>query len=230
MESLVALILLHGEPSFHSFIPDISREREQYYIIAANGGVRQLQGSSLLPDLLLGDMDSLILEEVQALRRAGVAIEQHPVQKDKTDGHLALEKVVLTGLKEVIFFGALGGRTDQALANIQLLHLALEQGLSASILSPKEVLWGGKGRLLFSAPVGTTFSLLPLTVPVSGLSITGSRYDIQGGLLEQGDTLGLSNQVLSSPVTLHAEEGEYLVVVERIAGLPDPCRLSSQEN
>lgn len=215
MGAEVALILLNGDPSFHTFREDVEKRRHDYYIIAADGGVRELDGQDLLPDLLLGDMDSLSKEEEAVYKEASVPIEVHPVKKDETDGQLALERVKSLGFKEVIFFGALGGRIDQTLANIHLLHRGLQYGLMVSIIGEREILYGGERELSFSAPYGRSFSLLPLTTEVLGLSIKGGQYDLLDGALSVGDTLGLSNRVLSSPVHITCREGSFLLVVER---------------
>lgn len=226
---MVALVLLNGEPSFQTFQEDVGSNRDHYFLVAVDGGVREIRGSSLLPDLLIGDMDSLSSLEFAAWQKAGVAIERHPVQKDKTDGQLALRVVIRQGIEEVIFFGALGGRIDQSLANIQLLHGALKEGLSPSIITPQERIWAITGSFAFTAPLQTPFSLLALSPLVSGLSILGSGYDLQDGSLQYGDTLGLSNWVRCSPVRLTAREGEYLLVVSRQQNAPDPLWVSQKE-
>lgn len=214
MGAEVALLFLNGEPSFHTFWEDVKRNRERYVLLAADGGVREL-GEGLLPDLLLGDMDSLSIEEVRFYEEQGAPMERHPVMKDKTDGQLILERALSLGLKEVIFFGALGKRMDQTLASIHLLYQALKNGLLASIVSPREILFGGERELTFHAPLQTPFSLLSLTPKVSGLTIRGSLYDIDGGELLLGDTLGLSNRVLRPPVSIESKEGIFLLIVER---------------
>lgn len=215
MGARVALILLNGDPSFHTFWEDVPGNRGHYFLLAADGGVKELKGEDLLPDLLLGDMDSLSQEEKRFYEAQGVPIEYHPVMKDKTDGQLALERAFSLGFREVIFFGALGRRLDQSLASIHLLDKALCLGLIVSIISKGEVLFGGERELLFTAPLHTPFSLLPLTTVVSGLTIKGSQYDIVGRDLLKGETLGLSNRVLRPPVSIEASEGRFLLIVER---------------
>ncbi len=71
-------------------------------VICADGGLRHARALGLRVDLLLGDFDSLDGAAVAAARESGVPVLQVPVEKDKTDSHIALEEALRRG-------GAAGG-------------------------------------------------------------------------------------------------------------------------
>ena len=91
------------------------------FLVAVDGGLHHLQDLGLNPQLLIGDMDSLSAQEVEACQQAGVEILRYPPAKNKTDLELALDKVLQRGYRNILIAFALGGRLDQTLANLALL-------------------------------------------------------------------------------------------------------------
>ena len=93
-------------------------------IVAADGGWDKAAAIGLVPDLLVGDADSLAEERFAELAAAGVPIERSPVAKDESDTELAILAALRRGATHVTVLGALGGkRFDHALANVGLLGL-----------------------------------------------------------------------------------------------------------
>ena len=76
-----------------------------------------------IPDLLIGDLDSVPPEQIDSMASQAVEIQRFPVEKDETDLELALFEVARRGYKEIFLVGALGGRIDQTLANLFLLQM-----------------------------------------------------------------------------------------------------------
>jgi len=89
--------------------------------VAVDGGLHKLQALQLAPHLLIGDMDSLSAQEVEACQQAGIEILRFPAAKNKTDLELALDEVLRRGFQEIMIVNALGGRLDQTLGNLSLL-------------------------------------------------------------------------------------------------------------
>lgn len=83
--------------------------------IAVDGGFSSLCAIGVTPDFALGDFDSL------GHVPQGVPIERHPVMKDDSDTALALEWALAHGMREVVVYGALGGRLDHTLATLSAL-------------------------------------------------------------------------------------------------------------
>ena len=97
--------------------------RQGDFIIAADAGYAELIGRGIMPDLVVGDFDSL-----------GSA-PQHPniihcpEEKDDTDMMLAVNQGLARGFKTFIINGGLGGRLDHTLANTQLLIYIAKRGV-----------------------------------------------------------------------------------------------------
>lgn len=199
-----ALVVAGGEPPPERLLPGLVRDAD--LVLAVDGGLTLLQRNGLVPDLVIGDLDSLRGTEVPP----GIQLEKHPREKDATDLELALEHLVPLAPQEVVLVGALGGRLDHLVATLSLLerypwHMVLYHR--------DEVLYATSTPIsLPHAAPGDRVSLLPLTQRVEGIHTQGLRYPLRGEELRRGSTRGVSNQVVSLPCGVRFSQGRLLVV------------------
>ena len=66
----------------------------------------------------------------------GICFEIHSPQKDETDTELALLAAERSGCAAADILGALGGRMDHAVGNIQLMYRFYGRGMDVSIYDP----------------------------------------------------------------------------------------------
>lgn len=200
-------------------------------LIGADGGTRHILALGLMPDLVVGDLDSIEPDTVAQLEAEGVPIERHSVYKDQTDLELAIECALRdcrdgvgadsTGAganaarpaDEVVLVGATGGRLDQTLANVLILAqrvspvpLRLVDGAQEAIL-----LRGPTTATLRTAP-GTTVSAIPLSSEVTGINYRGLTYPLDNATLALGSTRGISNVAAAAEVSVTIATGLLLVV------------------
>jgi thiamine pyrophosphokinase len=186
-------------------------------LIAVDGGARWMESVGVLPDLLLGDLDSVEPALVERLRAADVEVERHPVEKDESDAELAIERAVTAGADQIVVIGALGGaRLDHQLANLFLLADRRWQGALRDLRMVRggtvvRALHGG-GRLELEAESGGLVTLLPVAGDAGGVRTDGLRFALDGQLLAFGRSRGLSNQVERAPASVSLERGTLLVI------------------
>jgi thiamine pyrophosphokinase len=184
-------------------------------LIAADGGSRHLQQIGLLPEVLIGDFDSLDEAELDRYRAAGVEIIRHPAHKDFTDLELALQYAQRRGAAEVLVLAALGARWDQTLANL-LLPASPELDSCRIVLidGPQEIrLARGGDTLQVHGRPGDTVSLIPLGGNALGVTTQNLEYPLRGETLVFGETRGVSNVLLGDQASLQLESGLLLCVV-----------------
>jgi len=183
------------------------------FILAADGGAKHCWALGLTPHLAIGDFDSLSTIELEKLEGAGVTLKRFPPDKDETDLELALLEAARRGAEAITIFGALGGRLDMTLANLQLLtHPALEK-IHAEVRSGLQTAWllrppGGPVR----GQVGDTMSLLPLGGAAEGITTHGLRYPLKGETLTVGPARGVSNVLTQPEAYVDLQAGLLLVI------------------
>lgn len=188
--------------------------RPEDYRVAVDGGLHHLNRLGLLPDLLIGDLDSVESGEIEALEGSQVRIERYPTHKDETDLELAVEAAVRAGCTSLLILGGLGGRLDMTLANIFLLRLPELAGLDARFEDGREEVFLIKsdsahppeGRLIEGQP-GDTVSLLPLDGPASGIHTSGLYYPLSGETLFPERSRGISNVMVAPQARVAVETG-----------------------
>ena len=137
---------------------------------------------------------------------------EHPVHKDKSDLELALDYAVERGFKCVVIYGALGGRLDHSVANLQMCARFAELGMQVKFVDVDcavSVLVG-PGRLDLPATWGNV-SVFSAVDAAHGVTEVGMEYPLDNATLTNRTTLGLSNELRGLPASVHIEEGTLLV-------------------
>lgn len=179
-------------------------------LVAADGGTHHLLACGLTPQHIIGDLDSLSPEIQADLSTHGVHFYPHPVHKDETDLELALLWAADQYPEaQLVLLGAMGGRPDQALANLLLLALPQLQGRDTVIAEgPWRVRLIRDGETgLFPGTPGDTLSLLPLGGPAYGVTTTGLAYTLQDETLTFGPARGVSNVLTAVQATVTVRKG-----------------------
>lgn len=184
-------------------------------VIAADGGAIHLQRWGERPHVVIGDLDSLTPQVVADLEGAGVEIDRWPVEKDRSDTELALDRAIAAGADEIVLLGAFGGaRLDHAIANTLLLA---EQRLSGARIravrgrSTARVLRAGERCEIAGRP-GDLVTLLAVGGDAGGVRTGGLRYPLVDEPLVLGSSRGVSNEIERAPATVSCGSGALLVI------------------
>ena len=185
------------------------------FFIAADGGALLLESIGFLPDVIIGDFDSLTKAQYQRYEKLGAKIVKCPVEKDETDGELALQYCQERGFNNIIIIGFAGGRLDQQLANIFLLEYAFRNGMTAFIKEPGLEMGIIEREKIFFRKIGAGLSLIPLDEKVSGVTITGCKYSLEAESLLRYKTRGISNIIEQEKAVITVERGLLLYILNQ---------------
>ena len=125
-----------------AFAKDFLSQRSYDYVIAADAGLEVLRPLHISPNAVVGDLDTVdkkVLEEYQ--NQPDIEFEIHKPEKDETDTELALLTAARQGCEAVDILGALGGRMDHAIGNIQLMYQFFCQGMEVNIYDARNRLY-----------------------------------------------------------------------------------------
>jgi thiamine pyrophosphokinase len=203
-----ALIFANGEPAL---FPDPLPPHD--LLLAADGGTRLLSRGGLIPDVILGDLDSLTPAELANFDRAGASIYRFPTDKDQTDLELALDFALQSGATEITLYALFGGRWDMTFANLLLLASPKYAGVQLRVIEGNttlHLLRGGE-TLTLAGCTGDTVSVLPLS-HASGVTYRGLAYPLANAALPFGTPRGVSNSLTAGEATVSLGTGVLLVV------------------
>jgi len=183
-------------------------------VVAADGGAALCLAAGRLPDLAVGDFDSLAESDEKALRMADVLIERHPAEKDATDLDLALDAVVRRGHRRVTVTACIGGRLDHTLA--VLGSMAHHASLEIDVLEPDVSGWviGSRNGRAATLDLAGQESLVSVFAMDAGVTVTleGFRYPLNEARLPVLSSLGVSNIIDSKRARIRSRGGRLVVL------------------
>ncbi|RUZ75131.1 thiamine diphosphokinase [Mesorhizobium sp. M7A.F.Ca.US.006.01.1.1] len=176
--------------------PRLDRQVEGSRVIAADAGIGHARLLGLVPELWVGDFDSVPANLPDDL--ASVPRRTFPAEKDQTDGELAITAALERGATRLVLAGAFGGRrADHAFLHLALALRLAEAGTDVLLTSGAQegvpLLHGTAG---FDYADGTLFSVLGFS-ELSGLTVTGAKWPLAHVKVAFGSSLTISNEVKS---------------------------------
>jgi thiamine pyrophosphokinase len=212
---LRAAVFLNGSPDPPGLIRVVAGRGD--LVVAADGGARHALGSGVVPDLIVGDLDSLGEELAREAERRGASLERHPARKDKMDGHLAVLAARRLGASAADLLCATGGRISALFAVPHVLLAAERAGLSSTVVAG----WGWAfvvedGSRTVEGGPRDGVSIFPLSGPASGVTLEGFAYPLQEACLQPGDTLGFHNELTGREARVSVGSGTLLVIHEAV--------------
>jgi len=208
-------VISNGAIRDTSFLADQIIRSDDPVIICTDGAAERMREIGRVPDMIVGDMDSIGEETLSYFKGKGSRIVRHPAAKDETDTQIALECAFEMAPERIRIFGALGGRIDHALANISLLVMCVERGIDTKIVDEECELFVINDSCVIEGRKGETVSLLPLSSDVRGITLDGFEYPLTGATMEIGVPYGISNR-LAGPRGVISVESGYLLVIRQV--------------
>ena len=207
LKDLSEVILISGgrKPSADWF----NEVNINYPIYCVDHGIDFCRENGIVPEFLIGDLDSAANESIQWAFDRGINIERHPVDKDLTDTQLALNRI--DNKSFAIITGIFGGRLDHLFstfltcANSQIKTCLADEREIVLFVNAHESI-----RIEFKIKP-LALSLLPITDVCRGVTIDGVHWSLKSAVLTQSMPSAISNRVESKIVNLTIKEGKLAV-------------------
>ncbi|MGI6128828.1 MAG: thiamine diphosphokinase [bacterium] len=180
-------------------------------LIAADGGAEPLLNLGFVPQVVIGDFDSLSPGTAAKLRQERCKLIQVKREKDETDTELAVSHALAQGADDITLLGALGGRIDHTLANLILLASLAQKGITAKAVSPPLTVYAVTKNLTLKGTTGDLVSVFPFQGPASGVTETGFKYPLDDAYLDPFAVVGISNELSGCQGVIQVKEGVLLV-------------------
>jgi len=186
-------------------------------LVAADGGYSHLRQLHLLPDVLIGDLDSIPEADAQWLAAQGVRIERFSPDKDETDLELALLWVIAAGWRRIRIAAAQGDRLDHTLGNLFLLLLPELENCDVRLENGLDEVFFIRTTAIIRGHPGDRVSLLPFGKPAEGVSTRGLQYALCGETLLPERTRGISNVLLEDSAEVSISAGLLICIHTRLS-------------
>ncbi len=180
------------------------------YIIAADRGFDSLMAYGVVPDLTVGDFDSLGRTPDHP---NVIALSQ---EKDDTDMLFALRRGLELGYRRFVLLGGVGGRLEHTLGNLQMLDWLTSQGARGFLAGDKTAATALRdGALSFPASMTGRLSVFPFGGPAEEVTLSGLKFPLKRFTMTNSvPTLGVSNEFLGVPSSVSVGKGCLLLVWE----------------
>lgn len=176
-------------------------------LVGADSGGDVIMAAGLVPDAIIGDLDSISDPEgwPEGTRVFRIA-EQLTTDFEKC--------LYSTRAPVTVAMGMTGRRFDHTLSAISAAtRFARERRIILS--DENDVALAMSGAFAFTIPVGERVSIYPLA-PIDFRRSKGLLYPLDGLHLEQGGLIGTSNQALTETVEIEpADDTAWLLIVEK---------------
>lgn len=209
------IVILTGGEYEESFLQSFFLKETVDYVIAVDGGLDYSRRLGITVDEAVGDFDTVSLETLKAYEKENGKFEKFSPYKDYSDTHLAILKAIEKKPSSITILCGLGGRMDHALATIFNLVLPLKEHIPCSIQNERNKITMTDHKLICkkSKQHGKYVSLLPFSPKVEGITLKGFLYPLEKATICQGESIGISNELIEDEGEITLEKG-ILIVVE----------------
>ncbi|MCL2865767.1 MAG: thiamine diphosphokinase [Lachnospiraceae bacterium] len=190
-------------------------------IVAVDRGLNFLYAHGIVPDVVVGDFDS-VCTKVISYYKGFSQIVFHPCDpiKDASDTEIAINLCIRSMTadeileKQICILGATGKRLDHFWANVQVLKIALDEGVDCRILDAHNQirLLAGTTVLRKEETFGKYFSVFPLGKEVEQFYISGAKYPLVNHCLSAYSSRCTSNEFLEPIVEISFPAGVVILM------------------
>lgn len=188
-------------------------------VVAVDGGGALCTAAGIVPDVVVGDFDSLAASALARLREHGTEAVEFPAEKDASDLELAVAEARRRGATSIVVTGASSGRLDHTLAGLGVVAAARD--LAPRVVEPDIEVWvlspEGRASLRLRGE-GATISVLAFSAETV-VSVEGVVWELDSATLTPESSLGLSNRIGSAGLArIVVSEGVALALAPRTPG------------
>lgn len=205
------LIISSGTITNYNRLESVVKESD--FIICADGGMDHIMKVNLLPDLVLGDLDSISENALKYIEEKNIPVQKFPSIKDTTDTGLAVDYLIEKGLEEIILMGVTGTRQDHTIANIFILNELHEKGIKGKIIDDNNIIYLIDNYLELEYVENSFISVIPITEDGIEVSLSGFFYNLDKEKIKFGSTCGVSNKIIDENGVVRIHKGKALVFI-----------------
>ena len=195
------------------------------FVIACDKGWEYAKRLGFTPDVVIGDFDSYGgLEGDAGTREDGTSAPEVTPKiiklsrdKDDSDTLAAVKYAIKEGCDDFTFICAMGGRFDHLFCNIQTLSFIADRFGLARLFSEKdEIIVIKDSSITIPKKEGWSLSVFSLCDKSRGVTEEGTRWLLNGAIMQQSAPYGLSNEWMADKAEVSVEEGTLIIILSKL--------------
>lgn len=204
----LAVILAHGvPPSRETLARALARAT---LFVCADGAADTARAYGFEPDVIIGDLDSVTRETLDASSGARVLQDE---DAERTDTEKAIGFVnARGGFTEIALLGASADRLDHVVGHLSLL-LRYSDDVRIVLEDERGHAWVAGGDVALDHPPGTVVSFFAVGGPADGVTTQGLRYPLADCRMVLGVQDSISNVIEERPASVRVGRGRLLFFV-----------------
>jgi thiamine pyrophosphokinase len=183
-------------------------------IICADGGAVHALDRGLVPDVLIGDLDSIPKTYLEQVQKFKTKIISFPKKKDYTDGELSMKYALDHTIDDILIFAFKGSRFDHVLSNILFISKFAHQA-DFTLIDKDETSYYVRDKIVLKGKIGDTVSLIAVGETCNGIKTQGLEYPLNDESLPLGITRGVSNILKNEKAQITIQSGILLIIHEK---------------
>lgn len=182
------------------------------YVIAADSGCECLSKYGIVPDILVGDFDSINKNILVNEKKLVKEIKQFPPEKDYTDTEIAIIEAEKKGVDKIYLFGATGSRIDHMLGNIGLILTYKKKNIIIEMLDDNNRMYLADKHMILKGTYGENIGFHAVSDVVKNFKIKGAKYNLYDGLdMHLLDPRAICNEFLNTDIEISFDSGELMI-------------------
>ncbi len=201
------IILANGKPPKKSIISFFQKNGYES-LICADGGADSALRMNLVPDAIIGDLDSISPQAFKKFKSKSKIIRLK--RQNDTDVEKCLKYAINKNFNQVLLAAVTGNRLDHTICNLGIVLKFMNQ-LKISIVAEDSFLKPYKGKVELKTYPGETISIYGFDKKTK-ITSNGLKYELKNISLPFGVKESTSNLAKKNTVRLNINNGVVFII------------------
>ena len=206
------VIFLNGEYKYSQEFMD-KLVSEYAVCFCADGGANFAFKYGKMPEVIIGDLDSIEKKVLEYYKSKNVLIKKFPKDKDFTDFELILEEIYKINknknyTEKIFVVGGLGKRIDMTLNNLFIM----EKYKNLVFLQENEEIFYAEKSFVLKNKKECEFSIIPISEKVEKLTLKGFKFETDKLDVKRESSRLVSNVICRDEASVEFESGKLIII------------------
>ncbi len=201
------IILANGKSTSKRVI-DFVKSKGYSTIICADGGANSAFKLGLVPDFIIGDLDSIKPEVLKFYSDKSTII--HIKKQIDTDVEKCLKFAIKKKFTDVVLIGVTGDRLDHTIGNLSIV-LKFYDKIQCKIIADNSFLLPTNKSITLRSKIGETISIFGFNKKTKITSF-GLKYPLKNSSLPFGEKESTSNEASKDTVNILVKGGVIFII------------------